>query len=462
MQQPPNLLVLMADHQRADSLGMTQAGIEVTPALNRLAANAVVFERAYTTCPLCVPARTALATGLYPTRNGVITNDWAGATAGDFTPIHERLARAGYDVAHIGVDHIRVKPGLRERLPLARWIDPSSHAAYLADRHLAELDHRGLAAFRRPVSAREGDTRVERSYSNTTVARWEHPAEHFKDLYFCREAIEFLRAPRPRPFALFLYLWAPHPPLRVPEPYYSMFDPARLDLPANVGVVPPGEPASRRRGVPAQLAEGIGMDQWRRVWAAHLGLVRLVDDGLGAVLRALEESGAADRTATLFTVDHGDHLGQRLMYQKFELYEQAVRIPMVLRAPGLAPRRVAEPVSHLDIVPTLTHALGMPAPAGLDGRDLWPALRAGEPIPDNPVFIQYSGNDRVGDLRRAVVTRRFKYVHEPGEQPELFDLEHDPLEMTNLAAVPALASVRQSLHAAGAEWARTHGDRVAW
>ncbi len=115
-----NLLFLMTDHQRFDSLGMVQAGVEVTPCLNRLAAGGTSFQRTWNTAPLCVAARTALATGLYPTRNGVVYNDWKGERAGDHRPLHQYLAEAGYTVAHVGVDHIRVKPGLRERVDMAR------------------------------------------------------------------------------------------------------------------------------------------------------------------------------------------------------------------------------------------------------------------------------------------------------------------------------------------------------
>ena len=97
MDSRPNILLFMTDHQRADSLFMEQCGREVTPNLNRLAREGMVFERAYDTCPLCVPARTALATGVYPTKNGVVYNDWKGVTAGGFEPLHKALQKAGYE-----------------------------------------------------------------------------------------------------------------------------------------------------------------------------------------------------------------------------------------------------------------------------------------------------------------------------------------------------------------------------
>jgi len=454
----PNLLFLMTDHQRAGSLGTSQAGIEVTPNLNRLARHAAVFSRAYNTCPLCVPTRTALATGIAPTRNGVVCNDWKGATAGDHTPLHQCLAQAGYDVAHIGVDHIRLRPTLRERVPFTTWIGDAEHRQFLERQGIADALDR--APFRRAITENQRGRRVPVLYSNTRTAVWPHPAECFKDSYWSSEAVRFLSEPRPRPFALFLYLWAPHPPLIVPEPFASRFPPDRLDLPANVGQPAAGEPANRRSGIAAQLAEGIPIDQWRRVWAAHLGLVHLADAGIGRVLDALDAAGHADHTITLFTVDHGDHLGQHAMYQKMEMYEPAIHIPLVVRTPGGHHQAWDAPVSHLDVMPTLLELMGIDGPAGLDGLSLAQSIAGASAPPERPVFCQYSGNPAVGDIRRAVVTRRHKYIHDPTDEPELYDLQADPLEMHNLARDPSMQPTLDDLHALAADWAARHKDWV--
>lgn len=450
----------MTDHQRADSIGMVQAGIEVTPNLNRLAAEGAVFARAYTTCPLCVPARTALATGKYPTRNGAVFNDWKGVCAGDHKPIHQYLAEAGYEVGHIGVHHIRVKPTIQERVPFVRWIDNSSYNRYLAEKGIDVTPPEGIDAFRREILENQDGKLVRVKYSNTRCAVWGHPAEHFKDIYFCREAVEFLGEGRSKPFALFVYLWAPHPPLRVPQPYASLFDPDKIELPSNVGLIPEGEPPNRRHGIAAQLAEGVSMEEWRKVWAAHLGLVRLADTGIGHILQTLEESRQAENTIILFTVDHGDHLGQHRMYQKMEMYEPAVRIPLIIRVPGCRSRSFDQPVSHLDVMPTLLDLMGVEIPDDLDGDSLADSILSGTPPPERPVFSQYSGNPTIGDIRRAVITRRYKYIYDPADIPELYDLEDDPLEMRNLAADPAYQEVVRRLHEMGKSWAEGHGDWV--
>jgi len=455
----PNLLFVMTDHQRADSLGMTQAGVEVTPNLNRVAGEGTVFSRAYDTCPLCVPARTALATGKYPTHNGVVFNDWRGLRAGDHKPLHQCLHEAGYEVGHIGVHHIRVEPTLQDRVPFAVWLGKGEYNQYLRETCTGG-NKPDMSPFRREVTEYLATGPRQTKYSSTGTAVWPYEARHFEDLWFCDAAVDFIERDHERPFALFVYLWAPHPPLRVPEPYASRFDPAELDLPPNVGVRAEGEPQNRRRGVPAQLAEGLTEKDWRKVWAAHLGLVNLADDGIGRILRALESAGFAENTFTVFTVDHGEHLGQHSMYQKMEMYEQAIRVPLTVRGPGVKQQKVTTPVSHLDVMPTLLEMLELPAVDDLDGVTLRDVITAGTRAPERPIFCQFSGNPDIGEIRRAVVTERYKYVYDPDAVPELYDLTEDPLEMNNLSPNSGYRATLEQLHQAGKEWAETHGDWV--
>ncbi|MEM7126721.1 MAG: sulfatase-like hydrolase/transferase [Chloroflexota bacterium] len=463
-QERPNILFIVTDHQRADSLGMVQCGVEVTPNLNRLASQGTVFSRAYNASPICVPARTALATGIYPTANGVVFNDWKGQRAGDHQPIHQYLSEGGYDVAHIGIDHIKVNPPIRQRVPFAKWIDNGDYAQYLANQGIDDTPPEGMDAYKRRVFEKQDGTRVEASYSNTHVNEWPFPSEHFKDSYFCQEATEFLQTRSTespaRPFALFLYLWAPHPPLRVPEPFASRFDPGQIELPANVNRPAQNEPTNRREGVPAQLAADVSLDQWRTVWAAHLGLVNLADEWIGRVLSTLESTGFNDNIVTAFMSDHGDHLGQHGLYQKMEMYEQAIRVPMVFCGPTILAQTIDSPVSHLDVVPTLLDFAGIAKPHTLDGRSLFPPLVDGEHLPATSIFCQYSGNPTVGDIRRAVITERYKYVYDPDDMAELYDLGNDPLEMENLAADPSHHDTVQALHAQCNAWALAHNDWI--
>jgi len=456
----PNILFVMTDHQRADSIGMVQDGKEVTPHLNRLAEQGAFFPRTYNTCPLCVPTRTALFTGQYPIRNGVVYNDWHGDRAGDHTVLMELLSDAGYRVGHVGVDHVRVNPSYRERVPWDLWVDGADYRAYLEAEGLSSQPPEGIEPYKKETDELQDGKSARALYSNTRVGRAPVPAEQFTDAWWCRRAVDFLQEPREHPFALFTFLWSPHPPLIVPEPYASMFDPDNLALPPNVNVPAKGEPPGRRRGAAAQIAEGVSMEQWRRVWAAHLGLVRLADEGIGRILRALDECGQADETIVVFTVDHGDHLGQHRMYQKMEMYEQAIRMPLIVRLPGGRADTFETPVWHPDIMPTLLEILALDVPEVCDGLSLRETLESGTPPPERTLFAQYSGNPALGDIRRAAVTERWKYVYTPDDARELYDLTNDPQETVNIARVPAYADVLDDLHARCRSWGEEVGDWV--
>ncbi len=458
MSKRPNLLFIMTDHQRADSIGMVQDGKEVTPVLNQLAKNSVQFTRAYNTTPLCVPARTALATGKYPTHNGVVFNDVKGKRAQDHKTIHQYVKEAGYVVGHVGINHIQVTPSLKERMDFDFWIDDDSYEAYAKEK--------GIQLGRTPDFAKEiiefqDGKYVKKEYSNAKVAGWPYPLEQFKDQYFTRKALEFLKQQEgDKPFALFLYYWAPHPPLKVPEPYASMFNPKALTLPENVGVPAPKEPSKRRKGIAAQLAEGLTMEDWREVWAAHLGLVNMADSLIGEVFDELKSMGEEDNTMVIFTSDHGDHLGQHKMYQKMEMYDQAIHVPFLCKAPKGQVQEWDTPVSHLDILPTVLEMLNIEGATNLDGTSLASSILENKEPMKKPVFCQYSGNPTVGDLRRAVIEGPYKYIYDPRDTAELFDLMKDPLEMNNLAGDPTYATIEKELHEKGMKWAKEHGDWV--
>ena len=432
-----NLLFITSDHQRADSIGMNQAGQVVTPTLNALAAGGTNFTRNYSTCPLCVPARAALATGLRPVRNGVEWNDWKGTHARDVVTMHERLATAGYALGHTGMDHVKLGRRLCERADFAVWFDEEDHTKYLKARG---CDMAGLEAsgpFRKQVVETIDGKVIRNDYSTPHMGPWPFAREDFRDEFFTRRAESAIGqlAGGDKPFALFVNYWAPHPPLYVPPDLMNLFPPDEIDLPANVGLPAEGEPTNRRLGIAAQLAEGVDQAEWRRAWSAHLALTHLVDQQVGRLLQALDAAGVAGDTLVVFTSDHGEHLGQHAMYQKMELYEPGV----------LTGKQVDVPVSHLDLMPTLMELLQLAMPDGLDGRSLAPTLRGASELASEPVFTQFTGNNGPSVARHGVILGDHKLILDATDQPELYDLASDPLEMTNRAGDPALAAIQAHL-----------------
>lgn len=452
-----NLIFIMTDHQRADSIGMIQDGKEVTPNLNKFAKQSVRFTRAYNTCPLCVPARTAIATGENPISNGVVLNK--GQRAKNCKTIHEYLYEAGYRVGHVGIHHIMLEPDLKDRIKFTTWVDDNSYFEYAADRG---IDMKRSSLDEREIEELHGCKYEKKRYSNARTSVWSYTLESFKDNYFCSNAVEFIKQNynKDQPFALFLYFWAPHPPLKVPEPYASKFDPLNLNLPQNVGKFSKNLPLSRFKSVPVQLAQGLTMEEWRNVWAAHLGLVNLADEAIGRILKTVEQMGIDDDTMILFTVDHGDHLGQHNMYQKMEMYEQAIRIPLLFKVPGVAPKEFDMLVSHLDILPSILDLLNIEVTHPFEGVSLKHAIIDGISSGDRYIYCQYSGNPQIGDIRRAVITQQYKYIYDGTIYRELYNLKTDPLEMNNLADEPNYRDIINKLHQQCKNWGERSGDWV--
>ena len=177
--------------------------------------------------------------------------------------------------------------------------------------------------------------------------------------------------------------------------------------------------------------------QIRRARRAYYAMISYCDDVLGRLLGALEVSGLADNTIVIVTSDHGDMLGERGLWYKMTFYERAVRVPLLFAGPGIKPRRrIGEPVTHLDLLPTVTGLIGARVGrADSDGRDLSPALK-GSALKPGDVIGEYMGE---GYDAPVVMLRRGarKFVHSVTDGPELYDLASDPLELRNLALEPA-------------------------
>ncbi|MEX0326133.1 MAG: sulfatase-like hydrolase/transferase [Puniceicoccaceae bacterium] len=469
MSERPNILVVITDHQRADSIGMVQCGREVMPRLNQFASESTVFTRAYTTAPLCIPARTAMATGQYPT-SGISINDFSGREAKQQQLVTARLEEAGYNIAYVGKNDIRTRPETRKQHKQGSWIDKEDFEQWLEDVGLAEFpgwENRHdafLDYFYKQLEEVIPEGPVTSRYSHPATGIWEGELENFRDFYFYHRMRDWLekQAGKDAPFAAFFSIPSPHPPLVVPEPYASIYDPATISLPANVGMPAEGEPANRSKAVARQLAQDASEADHRKAWAAHLGLLTLADDIFGKLLDDLERLGLRENTLVIFTSDHGHHLGQHNMFGINELYEQTVHVPFIARLTDGHNGIFELPVSHLSIAPTLLELAGLPPDPGMPRQSLLPAIATGQPPPDEPQFFQFSGQIGYGYCRRGVVTRHYKYIYDPEDEPELYHLASDPLETTNLARLPEYSRILADHHALCRQWHERQGDWVDW
>lgn len=424
----PNILLVMADQLTPFALGAYGNRRVHSPHIDRLAGEGIVFDAAYCNSPLCAPARFSLLSGALPSRIGAYDN--AAYFPANVPTIAHYLRRLGYDTCLAGKMHF-VGPdqlhGFEERL---------TTDIYPAD-------------FGWTPDWRHPDRRVDWWYHNMASVKQAGVAEITNQLEFddevgaasLRKVYDLARRSEARPFFLCVSFTHPHDPYATRRRHWDLYEGVDIELP-RVAAFPLEhmDPHSRRlHRVSAMDEVEIGEDDVRRARRAYYGNVSYVDEWLGRLREALESVGLGRDTITVFLADHGDMLGERGLWYKMCFFEWAARVPFIVHWPGeLAPARVAAPVSHVDLLPTLLALAGDGAVnqvvAPVDGRSLVADLAGG--AGSASVLGEYLAEGAAAPL--LMIRRdRYKYVHGDGDPPLLYDLAADPDERHNLAASPA-------------------------
>jgi arylsulfatase len=416
----PNILLIMTDQQRGDTLGASGNGLIHTPVLDRLCGEGVRFERCYTPSPVCVPARMALLTGLLPHRNGCVDN--GGRLAANTKTLMQVLGDVGYVRHAVGKMHFsppRASLGfdcmeLSEEIPACPEIDD----------YLTFLHGHGFAHVHEPHGVRSD------MYYIPQVSQL--PAALHATAWTADRAAAFLRAhDQSRPFFLWVSFIKPHPPFDPPVPWNKLY--RTIDMP------PPFRPDGYQslqtwwmRHQNRYKYREAGPDDTlnRTLRAAYYGSISFIDYHVGRILRALDATGLADRTLVIFTSDHGELLGDYGSWGKRTFLDAAARVPLIVRWPGEMPAGAVSRclVSLLDIMPTVLAAAGVdPDTHHLDGADLRAVMTARA---DRIVLGQLSRGPR-GTYFATDGRRKYMYSA-PDDREYLFDLEVDPRETRNL------------------------------
>ena len=435
--KPPHLVVIMADQLRHDLIGL-----EHTPNIAALATESAVFPNTYCASPICVPARGAFFTGRYPNQTGCLINPWIKADmrhghVAEGTPNLYGLLGEGWDCWHTGKQHLSYAPPLERRPGPVHWITlEDTYAPMLAARgHTPPGGARFRAMVPELVSGRDTYTG---DYSSPATGCYEPGFDSFFDGHILNTTLDAIaQRDRAKPLFLSAMFLAPHPPLEIPEPWFSMV--RDIELPRNVGEWSPGQSPLQLYNLPGFIGARYSRDDWHEVWRVYAGLVRLLDHCVGRIVAALKAQGIYDETLIVFTSDHGEMLGSHRLWQKMCMYEESIRTPIMLKLPGGAGAGVdPRPASHIDLLPTLCAALGVPPPPGLPGQSLLDA-----PAPRD-IFVQYDGNGALGNYSRAVIRGHWKLMVDLFKDEQFFelhDLTDDPQEERNLvAARPDLAA----------------------
>jgi arylsulfatase A-like enzyme len=429
----PDVIIVLTDQQRADAFGAAGASDVRTPVMDRLAGQGVMFTRAFAATPQCSPSRAALLTGLYPHRTGVMGNTgpegagnragrgasqgrgasppagMSGALDGSLQTLGRIFSAGGYETAYFGKWHLGGTPGDYG----FEVHDSRIGDATLARRVIEFAQKRGANGTRRPLFL---------------IVSWLNPHEIYGAL----------TAAPPDPRAL-----------------------AATRLPANLIDDLKDKPFPQRhyleedQGKPFVRAD---RETWRRYRAFYNGLVETVDREIGTVLDALARRDVPPMT--VFSADHGDLGGAHgLPYKGPAMYEELVRIPLVISWPGrIRAARSDALVSLIDVLPTLCDLAGLPVPKDIDGLSLRAVLEQRAPQVREIVFGEYYGKQSWRVPIRMVRTARWKYVRYLGYGEELYDLSSDPGELRNLARDTGAAPERGRLARELDNWIRRTAD----
>jgi uncharacterized sulfatase len=410
--------------------------------MDRLARKGRRFDRAYCQVAMCSPSRTSFLSGRRPERLGIWDNleppkpRLAGAV-----PLHEHFKAHGYFTARVGkLFHQSFDPEFA-------W-DVAEHAPHSSEQEEEDEDEEP-----RPRRARRRGEVDAASWSAPT----DRPDEQEPDGRRARRVAELLQERRERPLFITLGFAKPHLRWVAPRKYFDLYSPERMRVPQ--------EPADDFADIPEIAIEHDAVQHPGRllpgppgadipratVLAGYSAAVSFVDAQLGVVLDALDRLKLWDETIVVVIGDHGFQLGEHGgLYRKDTLFEEALRVPLLVWAPGLGkPGTPSTSLAELvDLYPTLCDLAGLPRPQGLDGTSLAPVLD--DPARSVKTAAFSAARRRPPTLGWSLRTERYRYTEWPDGSPELYDHQTDPAERANLAASPALtrtlAELRQRLH----------------
>jgi arylsulfatase A-like enzyme len=431
----PNILLIITDSQRADTVAAHGNPIIRTPSLDRLVREGTSFTSAYTPSPMCVPARCALLYGQYPSCTGCYDNATGMPTDGRSSFV-DALAEAGYRTHGVGKTHFTpdhtAKRGFQTRESQAEVANSPDEDDYLRFLHDHGFDH-------------VCDPHGPRGETMTLPHPSQLPARLHPSNWVGDRTVAFIEAADTvRPWFAYSSFVHPHPPWTPPNPWHKLYRPLLMPPPN----VPPDHESlwtwvnrDERRAVFRD--QGVDWHLLRAMKAYYYACVSFIDFQVGRMIDALERRGQLDNTLIVFLSDHGEHLGDYLTFHLGSMHDSCARIPMLMRWPSRFDQDVQcrRPVTHLDVAPTLLNAANASHPTDLDGQDL--ADIAEGRAERKAAFIQFL---RAEKGIYAVVTDDWKYAYSAGDDVEfLFDRRNDPLETRNVADMPMTDGIQASL-----------------
>lgn len=426
---PPDVLFIAIDDLN-DWVGCLGGHPQaLTPNIDRLAGEGVLFTNAHCQAPICGPSRASVMTGLAPTTSGIYLQiqdkhiRGANEATRTATFLPDSFEKHGYHTRGVGkILHKGDGAGIFDDYSPGHHMGPKPEVRFKWDPRKMKL---------------EGNTQTD----------WAAYPDHDREMPDVRTAawaVEQLKTKRDQPVFLAAGFVRPHVPWYVPAKWFAKHPLADIQTPPyrpdDMDDVP--EMGRRVAAVPMMPTTewAIANDEWKAIVQAYLASVTFVDAQVGKLLDALEESGRADRTVVVLWSDHGYHLGEKNRFAKQAIWERDTRVPLVIRAPGIGGgQRCDAPVQLLDLYPTLLELCGLPRNPQNDGHSLVPLLK--DPTSEwNHLAVTCYG---VGNVSIRSRTHRY-IIYEDGSE-ELYDMKADPNEWTNLAARPDSEAIKERL-----------------
>lgn len=436
MKTSRKIVFIMTDSQRWDMVGCYGNKDMKTPYLDKLASEGMRFERAYTTQPVCGPARSAIFTGLYPHSNGSWSN--CMPLGDNVKTIGQRLSDNGFHTAYIGKWHLdggdyfgmgRCPDGWDKEY----WYDMRNY--------LEELSDEDRKASRSPKIMEDREVSEEFTFGHRCSNR----------------AIKFLENHSDEDFFLSVSYDEPHDPYVCPKPYSTMFKDYEFPKSKNVWDVLENKPDHQKAWAGKALEQN--RDEIKIKPQYFLGSNSYIDYEIGRVLEAIEKH--CPDALIIYTSDHGDFLHSHCLFAKGPaMYDEICRIPFIAKWPGVINEGTVNenPVSHINIVPTILEAAGIPVPKIVEGKSIVDTFKNQETNVNKEVFVEFGryevDHDNFGGFQplRSVFDGRYKLIINLLSQDELYDIKNDPEEMINLIDSEEHSEVRDELHNKLLDW----------
>jgi len=457
----PNLVFVLPDRLRQDSMACYGNDWIQSPHMNALAERSLVFENAYVTQPVCAPARSSIMTGLYPPSAGMSVNRLVMPRE---VQAAAEMVSSEYKTGYVGKWHLGDEIFAQHRFD--HWVGSN-------DKWWPEYtDHANrteLSAYHHFLKGKgiEPDEVHPGGMTYSGKLRSELPPELQMATFLGHQAADFIESNANNPFVLYVSSIEPHPPFA--GPYDDLYDAATMPVDETFLAYP--EQSTLFNRLRADLfanciRDGIDLREgeaaWRRLRAGYWGNVKVVDDMLGSILGGIERAGVADNTIIVFTSEHGDMVGTHGMLEMRTPYEEAARVPLLMHVPWLedGARRVPGNFSQIDILPTLLDLMGESLPDQLQGVSRKAVVDGDDTLANNDIVVQHNGvgdrnladecdeyfwpEEKLADLNfmnsqpwRSIITAdRWKLNLCATDLGELYDLNADPAEQANLFDEP--------------------------